>query len=269
MDEPGTGFPGEERLLALTKTPDEIEQIRASSQVVYHVQSAVSERIRPGTTTRELDALAEQVIRDHGAAPAFKGYRGFPASICASVNEEVVHGIPGGRALREGDIISVDVGVWLDGFYGDGAFTVGVGPVNGRCQHLIEATRGCLERAIDQARPGRRLSDISHAIEAYAHTQHVAVVRQFGGHGIGRALHEEPHINNYGAPGRGMRLVPGLVFAIEPILCLGTAEIEVRDDGWTTVTQDGGPAAHWEHTVAITADGPQILTLPAAAQTVP
>ncbi|MEW6750160.1 MAG: type I methionyl aminopeptidase [Candidatus Latescibacterota bacterium] len=244
------------------KTAEEIDRIRASCQVVCQVQQALAERVRPGVTTLELDALAEEVIRGHAAFPAFKGYRGFPAAICASVNEEVVHGIPGRRRLREGDIISVDVGVRLDGFYGDGAFTMGVGDIDLLAQHLIRVTQACLDRAVDQARPGRRLSDISHAVQAHAEACGVSVVRQFGGHGIGRALHEDPHINNYGAPGHGPRLCPGLVFALEPILSLGAGQIEVRQDGWTTVTQDRLPAAHCEHTVAITSAGPQILTLP-------
>ena len=247
------------------KRPEEIARIRASGQIVYQVQQLLLPRIQPGVTTRELNALAEQVIRDQGALPAFKGYHGFPATICASVNEQVVHGIPDGTVLRDGDIISIDVGVRLDGYYGDGAFTLGVGRIGDPSRRLIDATRVCLEQAIDATRVGNRLSDISHAVQAHAESQGMSVIRQFGGHGIGRALHEEPHINNYGPPGRGPRLRAGFVFAIEPILSLGGPELEIDADGWTTTTCDKSHAAHCEHTVAITEDGPQILTLPAEA----
>ena len=247
------------------KLPEEIARIRASCQIVYQVQQLLIPRIQPGATTRQLDDLAEQVIRDHGALPAFKGYHGYPATICASVNEQVVHGIPDGTVLRDGDIISIDVGVRLGGYYGDGAFTLGVGQIGDPSRRLIEATRVCLEQAIDATRVGNRLSDISHAVQAHAESQSMSVIRQFGGHGIGRALHEEPHINNYGPPGRGPRLRAGFVFAIEPILSLGGPELEIDADGWTTTTCDRSQAAHCEHTVAITEDGPQILTLPADA----
>lgn len=244
------------------RTSDEIEGIRASCHIVYHVQRALAEHIRPVATTRQLDQLAEQVIRDHGAEPAFKGYHGYPATICASVNEQVVHGIPDGTVLDEGDIISVDVGALRGGFYGDGAFTMGLGAVVPELGHLIAVTRQCLDRAIEQARDGGRLSDISHAVESCALSGGMAVVRQFGGHGIGRALHEQPHINNYGPPGRGPRLRSGYVLAIEPILSLGEPDLETAVDGWTTTTRDGTAAAHCEHTVAVTEDGPDILTLP-------
>ena len=244
------------------RTPAEIERIRASCQIVFLVQQALEERIAPGVTPRQLDALAEEIIRSHQAQPAFKGYNGFPATICTSVNDHIVHGIPDGTPLQEGDIISVDVGAQLNGYYGDAAFTVGVGRIDPRARHLIETTRTCLERAIDQARAGNRLSDISHAVQTHAEEEGMSVIRKFGGHGIGRALHEEPHINNYGPPGKGPRLRSGFVLAIEPILSLGDPELLVGDDGWTTTTCDGQPAAHSEHTVAITANGPRILTLP-------
>ncbi|MCC7262552.1 MAG: type I methionyl aminopeptidase [Candidatus Latescibacteria bacterium] len=244
------------------KKPAELAQIHASCQVVYQVQQALEAAITPGVTTLELDHLAEQIIRARGGRPAFKGYHGFPGSICASVNEEVVHGFPNQRPLQAGDLLTVDVGVELEGFYGDGAFTCGVGALSGPAQHLLDTTRACLEAGIDPARAGGRLSDISHAVQCRAEAAGTAVVRQYGGHGIGRALHEDPHVSNYGPPGRGPRLQPGLVLAIEPILSLGAHQVEVDEDGWTTRTRDGALAAHCEHTVAITEAGPWVLTLP-------
>ena len=243
------------------KNQEDIARIRASCQIVQAVQVELAARICPGVTTADLDRCAEELILSRGATPAFKGYRGYPATICASVNAQVVHGIPGPVPLASGDLVSIDVGVCLDGYFGDGAFTVGVGQVAPEAQRLIETTRECLDHAIDQARPGNRLSDISHAVESHAVREGMSVVRQFGGHGIGQSLHEDPHINNYGRPGRGPRLRAGYVFAIEPILSLGSPEISVRADGWTAVTQDGSPAAHFEHTVAVTDSDPDILTL--------
>ena len=244
------------------KNPAELGRIRASCQVVFQVQQVLEAAIAPGVTTLELDHLAEQTIRACGGRPAFKGYHGFPASICASVNEEVVHGFPSRRPLCQGDLLSVDVGVELEGFYGDGAFTCGVGAISSPAQRLVETTRACLQAGIAQARNGNHLSDISHAVQSCAEAAGLAVVRQYGGHGIGRALHEDPHLANYGPPGRGARLQPGLVLAIEPILSLGDHHVKVDKDGWTTRTRDGSLAAHFEHTVAITAQGPWILTLP-------
>jgi methionyl aminopeptidase len=244
------------------KSPDEIDRIRASCRIVFAVQQEIEKAIVPGATSLELDRLAETVIRDHGAIPAFKGYHDFPASICASPNAEAVHGFPNNQPLCDGDILSVDVGVLLDGYFGDGAFTIGIGTVPAPVQRLLQITRACLEDGIDQARPGRRLTDISHAIQTRAENAGLAVVRDFGGHGIGRALHEDPHIPNYGPPGKGLRLQAGLVLAIEPILSLGSPRVKVGEDGWTTTTTDGAAAAHFEHTVAITPDGPEILTLP-------
>lgn len=246
------------------RTPEEIEKIRASCRIVFLVQQALVAAARPGVSTLELDRLAEETIRDHGASPAFKGYHGFPASICASVNDEAVHGFPRPEALHSGDILSVDVGVELDGFFGDGAFTLGVGRISSDEQHLLETTRAALDDGIEMARAGGRLSDISHAIQARAEVNGMSVVREFGGHGIGRALHEAPHIPNYGSPGRGPKLKPGLVVAIEPILSMGKPDVVVAEDGWTTLTRDGTAVAHFEHTVAITADGPDVLTLPGA-----
>jgi methionyl aminopeptidase len=198
--------------------------------------------------------------------PAFKGYRGFPASICASVNAAAVHGFPSDRPLREGDLLSVDVGVKLRGYHGDGAFTAGVGTIDPSGSHLLATTRRCLAAAVGQARAGGRLSDLSHAVQSTAEAHGCCVIREFGGHGIGRDLHEDPHIANYGRPGRGPRLRPGYVLAIEPIIGLGAPEIEVAADGWTALTRDRSPVAHFEHTLAITEEGPELLTLPAGAE---
>jgi methionyl aminopeptidase len=247
------------------KTRGEIDAIRAACAIVCRTQQHLRAHIRPGVTTGELDRLAEQLIRASGAVPAFKGYNGYPSTICASINAQIVHGIPDGTALASGDLISIDVGVRLNGYHGDGAFTVALAPVEPRVQHLIDATSRCLDLAIEQARPGRFLSDISHAVESHAVGAGLSVVRQFGGHGIGRQLHEAPHINNYGPPGQGPRLEPGLVLAIEPILSLGSSQPHTGDDGWTTTTADGSPAAHFEHTVVVTVGDPEILTLSATA----
>ena len=244
------------------KKTSEIEQIIASSQIVFAVQQKLEALIAPGISTLELDEIAEAEIRAMGAVPAFKGYPGFPFSICASVNASIVHGFPDETPLQEGDIACIDIGALLDGYYGDGAFTIGVGTISAEAQHLIDGTLACLELGIAQAVPDGRLSDISHAIQRHADAQGLAIIREYGGHGIGRSLHESPHINNYGPPGKGPKLKPGHVFCIEPILCLGNPEVEHLDDGWTTLTRDRSLAAHSEHTIAITEDGPQILTLP-------
>lgn len=246
------------------KKSSEIERIRASCQIVFAVQQKLEALVAPGISTLELDRIAEAEIRSLGGAPAFKGYRGFPYSICASVNASIVHGFPDETPLREGDIVSIDVGARVDGYYGDGAFTIGVGAISAEAQRLVWGTLACLDLGIAQARPNGRLSDISHAIQRHADTQGLAIIREYGGHGIGRSLHESPHIDNYGPPGKGPRLKPGHIFCIEPILCLGNPEIEHLDDGWTTLTRDRSLAAHAEHTVVITEDGPQILTLPVA-----
>lgn len=244
------------------KKSSEIEHIAASCQIVFAVQQKLEALIAPGVSTLELDQVAEAEIRSLGAVPAFKGYHGFPYSICASVNAAIVHGFPDKTPLQEGDIVSIDVGACLDGYYGDGAFTVAIGAISAQAQHLIKGTLECLAQGIDRARPGGRLSDISHAIECHAESQGLAVVREYGGHGIGRELHESPYIENYGSPGKGPRLKPGHVLCIEPILCLGNPEINHLDD-WTPFTSDHSLAAHAEHTVAIAEDGPRILTLPA------
>lgn len=217
--------------------------------------------VRPGVTTAELDRLAESFIRDHGGRPAFKGYRGFPASICPSVNEEVVHGIPGPRRLVAGDLIGIDVGVEIDGFYGDAAFTFPVGEVDETSRRLMAVARESLAKGIAQARAGNRVGDISHAIQACAESHGFSVVRALVGHGIGRAMHEEPQVPNYGLPDRGPRLMAGQVLAIEPMVNVGGPEVVTQDDGWTVVTKDGSRSAHFEHTVAVGVDGPEILSV--------
>ncbi|MFN8589612.1 MAG: type I methionyl aminopeptidase [Candidatus Eisenbacteria bacterium] len=243
-----------------TRNREEIEKIRVAAQLVAKTLREMGRHIRPGITTAELDRIAESFIRDHGARPAFKGYRGFPASICPSVNEEVVHGIPGPRELREGDIIGVDVGVEKDGFYGDAALSFPVGQVSDEARRLLDVTRESLMRGIAQARPGNRVGDISNAVQAYVESQGYSVVRALVGHGIGREMHEEPAVPNFGPAGRGPRLMTGLVLAIEPMVNTGGFEVVTRSDGWTVATKDGGLSAHFEHTVAVGPDGPEILS---------
>lgn len=247
--------------MTILRNSAEIECIRASCRIVGQVQRLLEAAVVPGVSTAQLDALAESAIRDCGAAPAFKGYHGFPASICASVNDQAVHGFPDDRPLVEGDIVSVDVGVQLEGYFGDGAFTMGVGEIGPERARLLMNTRAALQDGIDAARLGGRLSDISHAVQRRAESSGLSVVRDFGGHGIGKALHEDPHIPNHGRPGKGPRLEAGFVFCIEPILSMGKPEVFVADDGWTTMTSDRSPVAHFEHTVALTEEGPQVLTL--------
>lgn len=244
----------------------EIERMRQANQLVTRVLALLASTARPGVTTAELDALAEDEIRKAGAEPAFKGYRGFPATLCASINEEVVHGIPSrSRALRAGDIISLDVGARLDGYYGDSAVTVAVGEVPAATQSLLDVTRGALERGIARARVGGRLSDISHAIQEWVERHGFSIVREFVGHGIGERLHEEPQVPNYGQPGRGPKLAEGMVLAIEPMVAMGRPQTRVLSDGWTAVTKDGSLAAHFEHTVAVTVSGPVVLTAPSGS----
>jgi methionyl aminopeptidase len=215
-------------------------------------------------TTLELDRIAEEITRKRGAVPAFKGYRVgdrvFPASLCVSINEEVVHGIPSGRALKEGDIVGLDFGVVVDGYYGDAAMTLPVGSVSKEAQHLMEATKRSLWEGIQTVQVGNRLGDLSHAIQSAAESAGLSVVREFVGHGIGRHLHEEPQVPNFGEPGKGRKLREGMVLAIEPMLNLGGPGVMVKDDGWTAVTRDGSLSAHFEHSVAITPDGPVVLT---------
>jgi methionyl aminopeptidase len=246
--------------MIVCKSPAELERMKAANQVVAEVLAALREAVRPGVTTGDLDALAESRIRAAGAEPAFKGYHGFPATICASVNEEVIHGIPSGRELVEGDVISIDLGAVLDGYYGDSAITVPVGPVTERAAELLRVTEESLHRAIGQVRIGARISDLGHAVQSHVEGHGFSVVREFVGHGIGTRLHEEPQIPNYGPAGRGPRLAEGMVLAIEPMVNAGTAAVRVLSDGWTAVTRDGQLSAHFEHTVAVTAKGPLVLT---------
>jgi methionyl aminopeptidase len=239
----------------------EIERMRVANQLVAGVLAALEQAVEPGVTTLDLDQMAERLLRDAGAVPAFKGYRGYPATLCASINDEVVHGIPSrSRALKSGDIISLDMGAKIDGFYGDSAVTVPVGVVPERTAALLRVTRESLEQAISQVRVGGRLSDVGHAVQAWVEKHGFSVVREFVGHGIGERLHEDPQIPNYGTPGRGPKLAAGMVLAIEPMVAMGKPETRVLGDGWTAVTKDGSLAAHFEHTVAVTAEGPLVLT---------
>src|SRR5262245_24368773 len=221
----------------------------------------LSREVRPGVSTARLDELAEAFIRDHGARPAFRGYRGFPASICPSINEEVVHGIPGPRTLAEGDIVGMDVGVEKDGYYGDAACTFPVGTVGPEVERLLQVTREALMRGVAQAKAGNRVGDISHAIQSHVEAHGYSVVRSLVGHGIGRHMHEEPQVPNYGTPDRGPRLMAGQVLAIEPMVNVGAPDVVTRPDGWTVVTKDGSLSAHFEHTVAVGTEGPEILSL--------
>ncbi len=247
--------------MIVCKSPSELQRMRAANTLVADILAELAAAVKPGVTTGDLDELAERRVREAGAVPAFKGYRGYPATLCASVNEEVVHGIPSDRRLSEGDVISLDMGVLVDGFYGDSAVTVGVGRIDEKATGLLRVTEEALYRGIEQARVGGRLSDIGHAIQHWVESNGFSVVREFVGHGIGTKLHEEPQIPNYGQPGRGPRLVEGMVLAIEPMVNMGRASVKVLPDGWTAVTRDGSLSAHFEHTVAITSAGPAILTL--------
>ena len=242
------------------KSSREIELMRAAGQCVAQVLDEISEKIRPGITTLELDAFAEKRCKDLNVKPAFKGYQGFPATLCISLNEQVVHGIPGKRALKEGDIVSVDFGVIREGWYGDSARTFVVGSAPDEVKQLVEVTRESLMRGIQECKVGNRLFDIGHAIQNYVEGFGYGVVREFVGHGIGKALHEDPQVPNYGPKGKGIPLKEGMVLAIEPMINAGRPEVRVLSDGWTAVTVDHSLSAHWEHTVAITADGPEILT---------
>jgi methionyl aminopeptidase len=250
------------------KSPDELEKMRKAGAIVAGTIAAVLDAVEPGTSTLALDRVAEAFIRDNGAEPSFKGYRAsastpFPATICASVNHEIVHGIPSRtRVLKEGDLLSLDFGAIWEGFHSDSAVTVFVGGVapSADAERLVKATEVALDAAIAQVRPGARLSDIGHAIESVAEAEGFGLVREFGGHGIGRALHEDPFVQNWGAPGRGPTLRPGLVVALEPMLNLGAGETRMLPDGWTVVTADGSLSAHFEHTVAVTEDGHEIFT---------
>jgi methionyl aminopeptidase len=249
-------------------SPDEIARIRANGAIVAEVLERLAGAVRPGVTTAELDRIADETIRAHpGAVPSFKGYNGFPAAICTSVNGEVVHGIPSpDRRLEEGDVVSVDVGVFRDGWHADAARTFAVGRIDPEARRLLETTEECLERAIAQVKPGRTLGDVASAVQEHAEAAGFHVVRELVGHGIGRQLHEDPQVPNFGTPGEGPRLRPGLVFAIEPMVNAGTAAVETLGDHWTIRTLDGSLSAHFEHTVAVTATGCEVLTAPAGAE---
>ena len=238
----------------------EIERMARAGEVVADTLALIGEHARPGVTTQELDDLADGFIRSRGGIPTFKGYRGYPASICTSPNEMVVHGIPGPYTLKDGDILSVDVGVTLDGFVADSAYTFPIGDVSAEAERLLEGCQAALAAGIEQCRVGNRLSDISHAIQVTTEEQGFSVVRSLVGHGVGRSMHEEPQIPNYGEPGRGPLLAEGMTFAIEPMITAGGPDVVLHDDEWSISSADESLAAHFEHTVAITADGPRILT---------
>lgn len=243
------------------KTREQIERMRKAGRVTAGALDAVSRAVRVGVTTLELDAIAEDYIRSHGGIPSFKGYNGFPGSICASVNEEVVHGIPSNRKLKEGDIIGVDTGVILDGWQGDSARTFTVGKVSDEAKHLIDVTQQSFFQALEVCRQGNRIGDIGHAVQSYAEANGCSVVRDLCGHGIGREMHEDPEVPNFGRQGRGIRLQKGLAIAIEPMLNYGSWSVRTLADGWTIVTADGSLSAHYEHTVVITDGEPEIMTL--------
>jgi len=247
------------------KNAEELEKMRRAGRVVFDTIEAVRAAVRPGVTTRHLDEVAEREIRSRGAIPSFKGYRGFPATICTSLNEEIVHGIPGGRVLRAGDLFKLDCGAIVDGFHADSAVTIPVGDIEPDLAKLVETTERALWAGIAECRPGNRIGDIGHAVQTVAEGAGFAVVREYVGHGVGRALHEDPPVPNYGAAGRGPKLEAGLVIAIEPMVNLGGFETRLLPDGWTVVTEDGRHSAHFEHTIAITDDGHEVLTAPGRA----
>jgi len=255
--------------MIIGKSKRELEKMRAAGQLVGQVLSHLRTLVKPGVTTMEVDRAAEKMIRDAGALPTFKGYNGFPYSICASVNEQIVHGFPSNYRLQEGDIFSIDVGVTLEGFVGDTATTVPVGKVSEDRLKLIRVTEECLERAIEQCRAGKHLGDIGWAVQEHAEANGYTIVRDYVGHGIGRRMHEDPQIPNYGRPGLGQKIKAGYVFAVEPMVNLGSHHTKVLADGWTVVTVDGQPSAHVEHTIAITEEGPEVLTLVREASAVP
>ena len=247
--------------MVVLKTAGEIELMDEANQIVHRVLNGLAERIAPGVTTAELDRWAEQTIRDAGGVPAFLNYKGFPATLCTALNDVIVHGIPDGRPLEEGDIIGFDCGVIYKGYYGDAARTYAVGKVAEGAEALMRATRESLEKAVEQVVPGNRLSDIGHAVQKHVEAHGFSVVRQFVGHGVGTSLHEDPQVPNFGKPGRGMRLKPGMVLAIEPMVNAGSERVRMDPDGWTARTQDGTLSAHFEYSIAVTHNGPRILGL--------
>jgi methionyl aminopeptidase len=244
----------------IRKSPQEIEQMARAGRIVADTLALLGDHVRPGVTTAELDALAEEFIISQGGYPTFKGYRGYPAATCLSPNDMVVHGIPGPHELAEGDILSCDVGVTLDGFVADSAFTFAVGEISPEAERLLEVCQAALVAGVEQCRAGSRLSDISHAVQQVTESAGFSVVRSLVGHGVGRSMHEDPQIPNYGEPGHGPQLAEGMTFAIEPMINLGRPEIYVHDDDWSISTADGSLSAHFEHTVAVTESGPRILT---------
>jgi methionyl aminopeptidase len=245
------------------KSDKDLVHMRRAGKIAGRVLREVAKAAAPGATTKDLDKLAERLIREAGAIPTFLGYRGYTASTCMSVNEEVVHGIPSAKkVLKDGDILSIDVGATFEGFVGDTATTVAVGRIPEETRRLLDVTRDSLEKGIERVRAGNRLGDVSSAIQAHAESHGYGIVRDFVGHGIGRAMHEEPAVPNYGAPGVGLRLEQGLVLALEPMVTMGDWRVKILKDGWTVVTEDGGLSAHFEHTVAVTPDGPEVLTRP-------
>jgi methionyl aminopeptidase len=246
--------------LIILKSNDELASMKRAGSLVAKTIAVLKDAVRPGITTAQLDRLAEDLIRGRGGIPAFKGYYGFPGSICTSINEEVVHGIPGIRSLENGDILSVDIGTIVEGFYGDAAVTLPVGEISEKAQELISVTEGSLMAGIEKAVSGNRLSDISNAVQIYVEDHGFSVVRDYVGHGIGRSMHEDPQIPNYGLPGRGPLLESGMVLAIEPMVNVGGYRVKTLEDNWTVVTADGSLSAHFEHTVAVTDNGPVILT---------
>jgi methionyl aminopeptidase len=242
------------------KSPEEIEKLRRSNVIVAEIHQVLKEHVKPGLITMDLERICEEELKKRKAKPAFKGFKDYPFCLCTSVNDEVVHGMPSNRALKQGDILSVDLGVYLDGYYGDAAVTLPVGNISEEARRLVLVTSTALDRAIDVAREGNRLMDISAAIQQYAEGEGFSVVKAFVGHGIGSELHEPPQVPNFGTPGRGVRLKEGMVLAIEPMINAGTSEVRILDDGWTAVTCDGKLSAHFEHSVAITSRGPRILS---------
>ncbi len=246
--------------MIVLKSQAELDRMRTAGRMVAEILEMLRAKVRPGVTTLELDRLAEEQCKKWKARPAFKGYGGFPFTICASPNEQVVHGFPNQQALQDGDIISIDFGLIIDGFHGDSATTIPVGEIDETTRRLLDVTKESLELGIAAAQPDARLSDISHAVQTRVEQDHFSVVREFVGHGIGRQLHEDPQIPNYGPPERGPKLKPGMTLAIEPMVNVGAPAVKVLADGWTAVTIDGRRSAHFEHTIAVTEDGPEILT---------
>jgi len=242
-----------------SKSWSELQTMDRCNAIVLDILHRLKEKIAPGVTTADLDGMAEQWTRNAKALPAFKGYRGYPATLCTSVNEEIVHGIPADRALEEGDIIGLDMGVILDGYYGDAAMTVPVGRISPEAQELLDVTEKALELGLQKAAVGNRISDIGHAVASYVVPRGYTLVKEFTGHGIGRALHEDPQVPNYGDPGRGPRITEGMVLAIEPMVCAGRSDVVIAGDRWTASTADGSLAAHFERSVAVTPNGPWIL----------